>query len=149
MLWNAVLVPELQVHAHPPRIGNMFSAGETVFLSCVARGCAAPGRNFALYRNGINLGQSNKLSAIYNFDSQHAGTYTCRPIPPQNVQSPGVTLALGCEYCAYILDNSSVCVIEHSFVKTGINYILKYIERKLLFWSVIFTIWLFSCILIK
>ncbi|XP_016312099.1 B-cell receptor CD22-like [Sinocyclocheilus anshuiensis] len=38
---------------------------------------------------------SNKLSAIYNFDSQHAGTYTCRPIPPQNVQSPGVTLALG------------------------------------------------------
>ncbi|KTF75791.1 hypothetical protein cypCar_00041141, partial [Cyprinus carpio] len=88
-------VTELQVHIHPPRIGNMFAAGETVFLSCVARGCAAPGRNFALYRNGINLGQSNKLSAIYNFDSQHAGTYTCRPIPPQNVQSPGVTLALG------------------------------------------------------
>ncbi len=102
MLWNVVLVPELQVHVHPPRIGNMFSAGETVFLSCVARGCAAPGRNFALYQNGINLGQSNKLSAIYNFDSQHAGTYTCRPIPPQNVQSPGVTLAVGCEYCACI-----------------------------------------------
>ncbi|XP_016137535.1 B-cell receptor CD22 [Sinocyclocheilus grahami] len=88
-------VTELQVHVHPPRTDNMFAAGETVFLSCVARGCAAPGRNFALYRNGINLGQSNKLSAIYNFDSQHAGTYTCRPIPPQNVQSPGVTLALG------------------------------------------------------
>ncbi|XP_051721839.1 B-cell receptor CD22 isoform X2 [Ctenopharyngodon idella] len=88
-------VTELQVHVHPPRIGNMFAAGETVFLSCVARGCAGPGRNFALYRNGINLGQSSKLSTIYNFDSQHAGTYTCRPIPPQNVQSPGVTLALG------------------------------------------------------
>ncbi|XP_067255248.1 B-cell receptor CD22 [Chanodichthys erythropterus] len=88
-------VTELHVHVHPPRIGNMFAAGETVFLSCVARGCAAPGRNFALYRNGINLGQSSKLSTIYNFDSQHAGTYTCRPIPPQNVQSPGVTLALG------------------------------------------------------
>ncbi|XP_051576226.1 B-cell receptor CD22-like isoform X1 [Myxocyprinus asiaticus] len=88
-------VTELQVHVHPARIGNMFAAGETVFLSCVARGCASPGRNFALYRNGLNLGQSSKLSAIYNFDSQHAGTYTCRPIPPQNVQSPGVTLALG------------------------------------------------------
>ncbi|XP_048008575.1 B-cell receptor CD22 isoform X1 [Megalobrama amblycephala] len=88
-------VTELHVHVHPPRIGNMFAAGETVFLSCVARGCAATGRNFALYRNGINLGQSSKLSTIYNFDSQHAGTYTCRPIPPQNVQSPGVTLALG------------------------------------------------------
>ncbi|KAK7158214.1 hypothetical protein R3I93_009423 [Phoxinus phoxinus] len=88
-------VTELQVHIHPPRIANMFAAGETVFLSCVARGCAASGRNFALYQNGINLGQSSKLSAIYNFDSQHAGTYTCRPIPPQNVQSPGVTLALG------------------------------------------------------
>jgi len=81
----------------------MFAAGETVFLSCVARGCAASGRNFALYQNGINLGQSSKLSAIYNFDSQHAGTYTCRPIPPQNVQSPGVTLALGCEYKIFIV----------------------------------------------
>ncbi|RXN20631.1 B-cell receptor CD22-like protein [Labeo rohita] len=88
-------ITELHVHVHPPRIGNMYAAGETVFLSCVARGCAAPGRNYALYRNGINLGQSNKLSAIYNLDSQHAGTYTCRPIPPQNVQSPGLTLALG------------------------------------------------------
>ncbi|XP_067305643.1 B-cell receptor CD22 isoform X2 [Pseudorasbora parva] len=88
-------VTELHVHVHPPRVGNMFAAGETVFLSCVARGCAASGKNFALYRNGINLGQSSKLSAIYNFNSQHAGTYTCRPIPPQNVQSPGVTLALG------------------------------------------------------
>ncbi|TRY82735.1 hypothetical protein DNTS_005492 [Danionella cerebrum] len=88
-------VTDLQVHVHPSRAGNMFAAGETVFLSCVARGCAAHGKNFALYHNGVNLGQSSKLSAIYNFDSQHAGTYSCRPIPIQNAQSTPVTLALG------------------------------------------------------
>ncbi|KTF97968.1 hypothetical protein cypCar_00032027 [Cyprinus carpio] len=91
-------VTELQVHVHPPRIGNMFAAGETVFLSCVARGCAAPGRNFALYRNGINLGQSNKLSAIYNFDSQHADAprYTTVQITPREAVGEGDSVTLTC-----------------------------------------------------
>uniref|UniRef100_A0AAY4AWD3 Ig-like domain-containing protein n=1 Tax=Denticeps clupeoides TaxID=299321 RepID=A0AAY4AWD3_9TELE len=60
----------------------------TVFLSpdlCVARGCAATGRTFALYRNGVNLGSAERWSKIYNFGSQHVGTYNCRPVPPQNV----------------------------------------------------------------
>lgn len=35
---------------------------------------------------------------INRFDTQHTGDYTCRPIPPQNVQSPAVTLDLGREY---------------------------------------------------
>ncbi|XP_057197047.1 B-cell receptor CD22 isoform X3 [Triplophysa rosa] len=112
-------VTELQVHVHPPRIGNMFAAGETVFMSCVAQGCAAPGRNFALYRNGVNLGQSSKISAIYNFDSQHAGTYTCRPIPPQNVQSPGVVLALG-----YAPRYTTVQISPREAVREGDSVIL-------------------------
>ncbi|KAK1806726.1 hypothetical protein P4O66_005225 [Electrophorus voltai] len=88
-------VTELQVQVHPARVGNLFASGETVFLGCVARGCAAAGKNFALYRNGVNLGYVDKVSTIYNFESQHAGSYYCRPIPPQNVQSPGITLAVG------------------------------------------------------
>ncbi|MEQ2164934.1 hypothetical protein GOODEAATRI_011845 [Goodea atripinnis] len=32
---------------------------------------------------------------INRFDQQHAGAYTCRPIPPQNVQSPSVSLTMG------------------------------------------------------
>ncbi|XP_060756413.1 B-cell receptor CD22 isoform X1 [Neoarius graeffei] len=88
-------VTELQVQVHPARISNMFASGETVFLSCIARGCAAAGKTFALYRNGVNLGYSDKLSPIYNFDSQHAGMYYCRPVPPQNVQSPSTSLAVG------------------------------------------------------
>ncbi|KAL7840245.1 hypothetical protein AOLI_G00255680 [Acnodon oligacanthus] len=88
-------VTELRVQVHPARISNMFASGETVFFSCVARGCAATGKNFALYRNGVNLGYADKVSTIYNFNNQHAGTYYCRPIPPQNVQSPGITLAVG------------------------------------------------------
>uniref|UniRef100_A0AAY4AWE8 Ig-like domain-containing protein n=1 Tax=Denticeps clupeoides TaxID=299321 RepID=A0AAY4AWE8_9TELE len=88
-------VTELQVQVHPARAGNMFAAGETVFLSCVARGCAATGRTFALYRNGVNLGSAERWSKIYNFGSQHVGTYNCRPVPPQNVLSPGVALSLG------------------------------------------------------
>lgn len=75
----------------------MFGSGETVYLGCMARGCAAEGRSLALYRNGINLGSPEKWLTIYNFDSQHAGTYTCRPIPPQNVQSPPLALTLGRE----------------------------------------------------
>ncbi|XP_066538346.1 B-cell receptor CD22 [Hoplias malabaricus] len=88
-------VTELQVQVHPARVNNMFASGETVFLSCVARGCAAPGKNFALYRNGINLGYADKVSTIYNFNNQHAGSYYCRPVPPQNVQSPEITLTVG------------------------------------------------------
>lgn len=89
---------ELQVQVHPARAGNMFAAGETVYINCVARGCAAAGKPFALLRNGISLGSSEKASPIYNFNSQHTGTYNCRPIPPQNVLSPGISLALGCKY---------------------------------------------------
>ncbi|XP_008430274.1 B-cell receptor CD22 isoform X1 [Poecilia reticulata] len=87
-------VTDLQVQVHPARPGNMFGFGETVFVGCQARGCAAPGRSLALYRNGLNLG-SNEKKMINRFDQQHAGSYTCRPIPPQNVQSPSVALAMG------------------------------------------------------
>lgn len=41
---------DLQVQVHPARHSNMFGLGETVFVSCQARGCAAPGRSLALYR---------------------------------------------------------------------------------------------------
>ncbi|XP_076869051.1 B-cell receptor CD22 [Brachyhypopomus gauderio] len=88
-------VTELHLQVRPARVGNLFASGETVFLGCVARGCAATGKNFALYRNGVNLGYVDKVSTIYNFESQYAGTYYCRPIPPQNVQSPGISLAVG------------------------------------------------------
>ncbi|XP_063055975.1 B-cell receptor CD22 [Engraulis encrasicolus] len=89
-------VTELQVQVHPARAGNMFAAGETVYLSCVATGCAATaGKTFAILRNGVSLGSADKSSTIYNFNSQHAGTYNCRPIPPQNVLSPSISLSLG------------------------------------------------------
>ncbi|KAM9436724.1 sialoadhesin [Clarias gariepinus] len=88
-------VTELQVQVHPARVSNMFASGETVFLSCIARGCAAAGKTFALYRNGVNLGYSDKASPIHNFGGQHAGAYYCRPVPPQNVQSPSISLAVG------------------------------------------------------
>ncbi|XP_029927931.1 B-cell receptor CD22 [Myripristis murdjan] len=88
-------VTDLQVQVHPSRPANMFGFGETVFLSCQARGCAAPGRSLALYRNGLNLGSYETWMIVNRFDQQHAGVYTCRPIPPQNVQSPPLTLALG------------------------------------------------------
>ncbi|XP_071381711.1 B-cell receptor CD22 [Centroberyx affinis] len=73
----------------------MFAFGETVFLGCQASGCAAPGRSLALYRNGLNLGSYEKWMIVTRFDQQHAGAYACRPIPPQNVQSPPLSLALG------------------------------------------------------
>ncbi|XP_046886195.1 B-cell receptor CD22 [Hypomesus transpacificus] len=88
-------VTDLQVQVHPARTANMFAQGETVYLGCQARGCGAPGRTLALYRNGLNLGSPDRWITVYNFDSQHAGTYTCRPIPPQNVQSPPLVLAMG------------------------------------------------------
>ncbi|XP_029307695.1 sialoadhesin isoform X2 [Cottoperca gobio] len=88
-------VTELQVQVHPARPGNMFGLGETVFVGCQATGCAAAGRSLALYRNGLNLGSYEKWMIINRFDQQHAGTYACRPIPPQNVQSPPLTVALG------------------------------------------------------
>lgn len=112
--------PDLQVQVHPARHANTFGFGETVFVGCQARGCAAPGRNLALYRcdrcnfsgenphqtinwcsahrNGLNLGSYEKGMVINRFDRQHAGAYTCRPIPPQKVHSPLVSLALGCGY---------------------------------------------------
>ncbi|XP_069549188.1 B-cell receptor CD22 isoform X3 [Brachyistius frenatus] len=88
-------VTDLQVQVHPARPSNMFGFGETVFVGCQARGCAAPGRSLALYRNGLNLGSFEKWMIINGFDQQHAGSYSCRPIPPQNVQSPSLSLALG------------------------------------------------------
>ncbi|XP_029695366.1 sialoadhesin [Takifugu rubripes] len=88
-------VTDLQVQVHPARHANTFGFGETVFVGCQARGCAAPGRNLALYRNGLNLGSYEKWMVINRFDRQHAGAYTCRPIPPQKVHSPLVSLALG------------------------------------------------------
>lgn len=51
----------------------------------------------SVHRNGLNLGSYEKWMIITRFDQQHAGGYTCRPIPPQNVQSPSLLLALGCE----------------------------------------------------
>lgn len=45
-----VCVSDLQVQVHPARPANMFGLGETVFVGCQARGCAAPGRSLALYR---------------------------------------------------------------------------------------------------
>ncbi|KAM4633454.1 B-cell receptor CD22-like [Polymixia lowei] len=91
----SLAVTDLQVQVHPARQANMFGFGETVFLGCQARGCAAPGRSLALYRNGLNLGSYEKWMIVNRFDQQHAGAYTCRPIPPQNVQSPPLSLALG------------------------------------------------------
>ncbi|KAJ8287626.1 hypothetical protein COCON_G00002850 [Conger conger] len=87
-------ITELQVDVHPARTENRFASGETVYLRCTARGCAAPGKTFALYRNGLNLGPANNWFMINNFDPQLAGTFTCR-IPSQRIQSPGVTLAVG------------------------------------------------------
>ncbi|KAJ8384490.1 hypothetical protein AAFF_G00205110 [Aldrovandia affinis] len=91
----ALSVTDLQVDVHPARTENRFASGETVYLRCIAKGCAAAGKTFALYRNGVKLGAANDWFTIYNFDQQHAGTYTCRPVPPQKIQSPGVSLAVG------------------------------------------------------
>ncbi|CAG6015940.1 unnamed protein product [Menidia menidia] len=88
-------VTDLQVKVHPARPSNMFGFGETVYVGCQARGCAAPGRSLALYRSGLNLGSYEKWKTINRFDKQHSGAYTCRPIPPQNVQSPSLSLTLG------------------------------------------------------
>ncbi|XP_057691505.1 B-cell receptor CD22 isoform X2 [Corythoichthys intestinalis] len=88
-------VTDLQVQMHPTRPANMFGFGETVFVGCQATGCAAPGRSLALYRNGLNLGSYEKWMTIKRFDRMHIGAYICRPIPPQNVQSPALSLALG------------------------------------------------------
>ncbi|XP_049585299.1 sialic acid-binding Ig-like lectin 16 [Syngnathus scovelli] len=88
-------VTDLQVQVHPSRPSNMFGFAETVFVGCQATGCAAPGRSLALYRNGLNLGSYDKWMIIQRFDRAHVGAYICRPIPPQNVQSPALSLALG------------------------------------------------------
>ncbi|XP_030227328.1 B-cell receptor CD22 [Gadus morhua] len=91
----SLTVTDLQVQVHPVRLGHMFALGDTVFLGCQASGCAASGRSLALYRNGLNLGSYEKWMIVNRFEQQNAGTYTCRPIPPQNVQSPPLTLAMG------------------------------------------------------
>ncbi|XP_028986312.1 B-cell receptor CD22 isoform X2 [Betta splendens] len=91
----ALDVTDLRVQVHPARPANTFGSGETVFVGCQAAGCAAAGRSLALYRNGLNLGSYEKWMIVNRFDQQHAGAYACRPIPPQNVQSLPLTLALG------------------------------------------------------
>ncbi|KAM6968041.1 B-cell receptor CD22 [Aplochiton taeniatus] len=107
-------VTDLQVQVHPARRANMFAQGETVFLGCVAKGCAAPGRSLALYRNGLNLGSHEKWMTIHRFDQKHAGAYTCRPIPPQNVQSPPLTLAMG-----YAPRSTSIAVTPEGDIQEG------------------------------
>ncbi|KAG7469164.1 hypothetical protein MATL_G00126050 [Megalops atlanticus] len=91
----ALSVTDLHVEVHPARTENRFASGETVYLRCVARGCAASGKTFALYRNAVHLGVPDDWMTIYNFDQQHAGTYTCHPVSLPNIQSPGVALAVG------------------------------------------------------
>lgn len=49
---------------------------------------------------------------INRFDRQHTGEYTCRPIPPQKVQSPPVSLALGCAYKWMKKKEKSMCVLH-------------------------------------
>ncbi|CAL9705383.1 unnamed protein product [Knipowitschia caucasica] len=88
-------VTDLQVQVHPARPRNMFAFGETVFVGCQAAGCAAAGRSLSLHRNGVNLGSYEKWMIINRFDEPLSGAYTCRPIPPQNVQSQSVSLSLG------------------------------------------------------
>ena len=98
----------------------MFAQGETVYLGCQARGCGAPGRTLALYRNGLNLGSPDRWITVYNFDSQHAGTYTCRPIPPQNVQSPPLVLAMGCEWLSCLSINVSNISALHKICRRNV-----------------------------
>lgn len=49
-MYECSVCSDLQVQVHPARPANMFGFGETVFVGCQARGCAAPGRSLALYR---------------------------------------------------------------------------------------------------
>ncbi|XP_056300771.1 sialoadhesin [Pseudoliparis swirei] len=91
----ALDVTDLQVQVQPARPAHMMVSGETVFVGCRARGCAAPGRSLALYRSGQNLGSFDTWMTIAGFAERHTGAYACRPVPPQNVQSPAVWLALG------------------------------------------------------
>ena len=67
-----------------------------------------------LLRNGLNLGSYEKWMIINRFEQQHAGTYTCRPIPPQNVQSPPLTLALGREWSSVAWLHRSVFTWFHA-----------------------------------
>lgn len=83
---------------------------------------------FSAHRNGLNLGSYEKWMIINRFDQQHAGTYTCRPIPPQNVQSPSLSLALGREY------NQATKLTE---AKSFPTHMLSETELKVLFWCVL------------
>ncbi|XP_077577769.1 B-cell receptor CD22-like isoform X2 [Stigmatopora nigra] len=112
-------VTDLQVQMHPTRPANMFGFGETVFVGCQATGCAAPGRSLALYRNGRNLGSYEKWMTIKSFDRVHIGAYICRPIPPQNVQSPPLSLTLG-----YVPHSTSIQVSSSGEVTEGASVTL-------------------------
>ncbi|XP_018601001.2 sialoadhesin-like isoform X2 [Scleropages formosus] len=87
-------VTVLQVQVHPARQGNLFASGETVYLGCEARGCAATGNQFILYRNTVKLGSVESVT-IHNFDTGHSGTYKCHLASLPQVHSPGVVLAVG------------------------------------------------------
>ncbi|KPP70921.1 B-cell receptor CD22-like, partial [Scleropages formosus] len=80
-------VTVLQVQVHPARQGNLFASGETVYLGCEARGCAAPGNQFILYRNTVKLGSVESVT-IHNFDTGHSGTYKCHLASLPQVHSP-------------------------------------------------------------
>ncbi|KAJ3598014.1 hypothetical protein NHX12_001528 [Muraenolepis orangiensis] len=116
----SLTVTDLQVQVHPARLGNMFALGDTVFLGCQASGCAAAGRSLALYRNGLNLGSYEKWMTINRFEQQHVGTYTCRPIPPQNVQSPPLSMALG--YGPHMESNSIPASFRAQLHLRGLTY---------------------------
>ncbi|XP_048880539.1 B-cell receptor CD22 isoform X1 [Brienomyrus brachyistius] len=87
-------VTDLQVQVHPARAGNVFASGETIYLSCIATGCASRGTTFVLYRNATRLELSNPL-IIYNFDQKHAGTYACHAESSPSIQSLGIILSVG------------------------------------------------------
>jgi len=55
------------------------------------------GHRCSAHRSGQNLGSFDTWMTIAGFAERHAGAYACRPVPPQNVQSPAVWLALGRE----------------------------------------------------
>lgn len=66
---------DLQVQVHPARHANTFGFGESVLVGCQARGCAAPGRNLALYRCvAFKFPVKKKKNAKHSADLLHTGT---------------------------------------------------------------------------
>ncbi|XP_035984935.1 B-cell receptor CD22-like [Fundulus heteroclitus] len=142
-------VTDLQVQVHPARPGNMFGFGETVFVGCRARGCAAPGKSLALYRNGLNLGSFEEWMTINRFDSSRQGIH-CRPNPaaehsprstsiaafPAGELSEGGSVTLTCssdaappvESFAWFKDMESGSIPDSFSPQLHLSY-LKYTDR--------------------